>query len=272
MKPCAITDHAGTEAVILPEKGATVVSLKYHGHEYLYRDLENLLSDERPRCGIPFLFPVYGKDTLEWNGNAYCMGIHGFAHTSCWAIESHTEDTLVLTLQATADTLNQYPFPFHIKLVFSVASGTLSISQVYRNIGDTPMPFQYGFHPYFCTEESPYTILDMKAKKYIRHAAQSVQQPVSGEFAIPTPEERTPNGITFLSATPPATLRGAEGQRSVTLHFGADYQTLVLWARPEKPFLCLEPICGNVGDLNSRDYQVLVPGEVRSSVVTISVS
>ena len=56
-----ISDRCGTSATILPEKGATVVSLKKQGIEYLYRDDENLLSDERPRCGIPFLFPIFGR-------------------------------------------------------------------------------------------------------------------------------------------------------------------------------------------------------------------
>ena len=61
-----------TQAVILPEKGATVISLKKGDQEYIYYDKENLLSTERPRCGIPYVFPVFGRLTggkYLWNIN-----------------------------------------------------------------------------------------------------------------------------------------------------------------------------------------------------------
>ena len=56
-----LTDHTGARAEILPEKGATVISYRSRGQEVFYRDQENLDSPERPRCGVPFLFPVFGR-------------------------------------------------------------------------------------------------------------------------------------------------------------------------------------------------------------------
>ena len=49
MQEYIISDGFGTQAVILPEKGATVVSFRYKDREFLYRDQANLDSPERPR-------------------------------------------------------------------------------------------------------------------------------------------------------------------------------------------------------------------------------
>ena len=72
MNQIIISDGRGTQAVILPEKGATVISLTKNGREFLYCDEDNLRSAERPRCGIPFLFPIFGREVL-WQGENYSI-------------------------------------------------------------------------------------------------------------------------------------------------------------------------------------------------------
>ena len=42
MQEYSIQDRSGTQAVILPEKGATVISLRKDGKEFLYCDPENM--------------------------------------------------------------------------------------------------------------------------------------------------------------------------------------------------------------------------------------
>ena len=149
-----IDDDQGCTATIAPEKGATVVSLTRDGEEYLYRDEQNLRSSERPRCGIPFLFPIFGRlkeGRFSWKGREYPMEIHGFAHTSAWRAEQQRSDRLVLSLEHNAQTWSQYPFAFRMELTFQVREGSLIIHPSLRNQGREPMPFQYGFHPYFLT-------------------------------------------------------------------------------------------------------------------------
>ena len=143
MKEYIITDGCGTQAVILPEKGATVVSLQHKGTEFLYRDQANLDSPERPRCGIPFLFPMFGRltdQTYTWDGKPYKMDIHGFGHTSSWEVVESRDNSLTLVLKSNETTLSQYPFRFRVTLEFTLAAGMLTIGQTYENLGDTPMP------------------------------------------------------------------------------------------------------------------------------------
>ena len=128
MQEYVIFDGLGTRAVILPEKGATAVSFQYHGREFLYRDDDNLNSPERPRCGIPFLFPIFGRlkeGKYTWDGREYAMAIHGFGHTSAWQVEACREDALTLVLEANEETLSQYPFRFRVTLDFTVNDGNI---------------------------------------------------------------------------------------------------------------------------------------------------
>ena len=146
MKEYRICDGHGTTAVILPDKGATVISLQKNGKEYLYCDRENLLSPERPRCGIPFLFPIFGrlKDcTYVWDGKTYEMAIHGFGHTSVWKVAEHCDNHLSLVLDTDEITLAQYPFRFRTTLDFTLQNGTLTISQTYENLDTKPMPYNF---------------------------------------------------------------------------------------------------------------------------------
>ena len=138
MKEYQIKDTKGNIATILPEKGATVISFKSNGIEMFYSDLENINSTERPRCGIPFLFPVFGRTPED---SIYPLEIHGFGHTSIWTVFEEKEDELHLELRATEETRKVYPFEFCVKLIFSIKDGKLNIQQIYENLGETDMPF-----------------------------------------------------------------------------------------------------------------------------------
>ena len=120
-----IQDHTGASAVILPEKGATVISYCVGGQEFFYRDDANLASSERPRCGIPFLFPVFGR-TPE--GSPYPMQIHGFGHTSSWTVVESSESSLTLALLPNEDTRKGYPFQFRVQLTFSRAVSVAAVN------------------------------------------------------------------------------------------------------------------------------------------------
>lgn len=75
-----ISDGKGLRAVVNPGKGATVTCLSLDGEEFLYYNADNVNSAERPRCGIPFIFPSFGRladGSYTLGGNRYQMGIHG---------------------------------------------------------------------------------------------------------------------------------------------------------------------------------------------------
>ena len=257
-----IDDDQGCTATIAPEKGATVVSLTREGEEYLYRDEQNLRSSERPRCGIPFLFPIFGRlkeGRFSWKGREYPMEIHGFAHTSVWRAEQQCSDKLVLSLEHNAQTWSQYPFAFRMELTFQVREGSLIIHPSLRNQGQEPMPFQYGFHPYFLTPDPESVRVETHANFFMDGQSEQPRPFGQGQGGIVLAEGAGEAGGAFLGVEGPSVVD--LGDRKVTISQNGDYPTLILWTQAGKPFLCVEPICGTPNGLNTGDCRMLYPGE-----------
>ena len=271
MKKYEISDGCGIQAVILPEKGATVISLQKDGTEFLYCDAENLSSRERPRCGIPFLFPIFGRlkdGKYRWDGREYAMEIHGFGHTSSWQVVEHTPDTLRLELVANEATLAQYPFRFRTELCFRLCDGWLTIYQVYENRGEKPMPYNYGFHPYFLTKKLENLRVETTADSFFDFAVGGTPFGHSS-VSLRIPDGAPETGAAFMGVRGPTILHNdAEGKR-LTMEFDESFHTHVLWTQAGKLFLCVEPVNGTADGLNAGVYLTLQPGECRHAYVRL---
>lgn len=270
MKEYIICGSDGTRAVILPEKGATVVSFCYGGTEFLYRNEENLSSPERPRCGIPFLFPIFGRlkdGCYRWEGRVHHMDIHGFGHTSKWEVREHRVDTLVLSLDADEQTLSQYPFRFRVTLTFRVEDGALTVAQRYENLDTRPMPYNYGFHPYFLTEKPEHIRVETTADTFFDFAVGG--RPFGHDsICIAVPEGAPEAGAAFMGVKSPTVLRNTAEGRLLTMEFDGSFHTHVLWTQAGKPFLCVEPVNGTADGLNTGIYMKLEPGQRQEAAVT----
>lgn len=266
--------RGSTRAVILPEKGATVISLTKEGNEFLYCDRENLASPERPRCGIPFLFPIFGRlaqGKYAHDGREYAMEIHGFGHTSPWQVAGQTEDELTLVLTSDERTLAMYPFRFRAELRFQVEEGMLVIHQRFENLDDQKMPYSFGFHPYFLLEDLSHARVETTAGMRFDF---SVGKPVpfgQGSVSLAIPEGAPETGSAFMEAAGPTSLHiDAEGRR-ITMEHGTDFPQIILWTQTGKRFLCVEPINGTANGLNTGIHRTLLPGETAEAVLTIHI-
>lgn len=262
MREYQIKDQDGNIATILPEKGATVISFKSNGTEMFYQDMENINSSERPRCGIPFLFPVFGRTPED---SKYPMEIHGFGHTSIWTVLEQKEDELHLELRANEETRKVYPFEFCVELVFSIKDGKLNIHQIYENLGETDMPFSFGFHPYFVGNPTDFVtnvVAGMQINMQTGQPAPYDGQPVQISFPEGAPE----SGAFFMQAKDEVVLKAKEKQ--VHMQFDDNFNRLVFWAVYGKDFLCVEPINSSPNGLVTGDCYILAPGEKREANVT----
>ena len=272
MNKITISDGRSTQAVILPEKGATAISLTKNGREFFYCDEENLNSPERPRCGIPFLFPIFGRlqdGQYTYEGNTYSMEIHGFAHLSQWTVAEQGEDFLRLALEADERTLSMYPFRFRAELCFRVTDGCLSIVQRYENKDTKTMPYNFGFHPYFLVEDLDHVQVEATAEQYFDFAAGGARPFGHGAVSLSIPEGAPETGAVFMKATGPAVLHIPQEHRRVTLDFDENFPQIVLWTQANKRFLCVEPINGSANGLNTGVHGNLAPGEVKEATLRI---
>lgn len=264
MKEYRIWDENDNIAVILPDKGATVLSFYTKGTEVFYQDMDNIHSPERPRCGIPFLFPVFGRTPED---SIYPMDIHGFGHTSKWKVVSHSKAELCLELIANEETRKVYPFEFRVELIFTVNDGVLNIHQIYQNQDEKDMPFAFGFHPYFAGNPTKFSV-KVDAEMEMDMATGQPKPFDKRLVQIDFPEGAPESGAFFLQAKNSAILNREDG-RQVHMQFDGSFNRLVFWAVKGKEFLCVEPINSSPNGLVTGDCYMLAPGEKREADVSI---
>lgn len=272
MKKYIICGKNGLEAEILPEKGATVTALRKDGVNFLYQDEENLASSERPRCGIPFLFPTFGRmknETYQWEGQNYPMKIHGFAHTSPWSVENVSEDSLTLHLSSDQETFAMYPFQFRVELTFAFEAEAFTIRQLYENLGNTVMPYAYGFHPYFSVKTLEHAKVDIQADARLDLVNGQLLPFGRGTVTLKEPKSGSEVGAAFHGIKSPVLLQIPEEHRKITMFFSENYPQLVLWHPKNAPFLCVEPVHGTANGFNTGSYQILQPGGSRTAALAI---
>ncbi len=273
MNTITISDGRGTTAVIAPDKGATAISLTRNGREFLYCNEENLHSPERPRCGIPFLFPIFGRlqdGKYTYGGKTYAMEIHGFAHLSRWTVAERGRDFLRLTLESDEDTLAIYPFRFRTGLCFRVADGTLFIEQRYENRDEKTMPYNFGFHPYFLLHKLENAQVETTAEMYFDFTVGKPQPFGHGTVSVTLPEGAPETGAVFMKTQAPTVLHIPQEGRRITMEYDENFPQLVLWTQAGKEFLCVEPINGTANGLNTGVYLTLAPGDVKKTTLRIT--
>ncbi len=125
--------------------GAQMMSIKgQDGCEYLWQGDPAYWEDR-----APVLFPFIGRlqdKKYQVDGKGYSIGIHGFAAVSEFSVESHTFDTLVLSLRNSLVTLVQYPFDFTLEITYQLIGSTIEVQNRVINRDASVMYFALGGH------------------------------------------------------------------------------------------------------------------------------
>lgn len=234
---------------------------------YLPKDFD-LNKSSRIRGGLPLCFPTCGRltrdgiaDTYLYRGQRYQIGIHGFAHSLSFTVIKQAPAQVTLKLSATPETLAQYPFHFEVELTYQIEEGLLRCHQVYRNLGNEPMPYYAGFHPYFWIDPARYEKSQVKlsAKPIARYLYNSTLNDVIGQEAPPHLPE-------VLSAPHLNEQLLRLEEHAAELHFpdgyvlrlqargnGAEnlFPFLQLYHDEKEPFFCVESWMGHPNGLNT---------------------
>ncbi len=246
-------------------KGAELISLKREGREYMW-------SADPAYWGrtAPILFPFVGSlkgKQYRYQGKSYEMGQHGFARDMEFTPVSQTENTLVMRLCETAETMEKYPFRFLLELSYELREEELLVGWRVRNTGDKTLYFSIGGHPAFnCPMEgkgsqSNYMLRFMKDGKPL----QEIISAVIGDGGLVT-EETLEFGLEdgYLPVTPElfdtdtivledgqtdeVSLYDPEGKEYLRVDFHMPIVGIWTPIKKEAPFLCIEPWCGRCDD------------------------
>ncbi|HMJ16080.1 MAG TPA: galactose mutarotase [Polyangiaceae bacterium] len=262
-------DHS--RALIAPERGALVTSFSVGARELLYLDESTLIdATKNVRGGIPVLFPSPGKlknDAWTRAGHSGTMKQHGFARNLPWTVASTSDTAALVTLELTsnAETLEQFPWPFHATLRFELSGASLRITARIENTGATPMPFALGYHPYFAVHDKARARIATRATR----AYDNVQKrsvPFTG-FDFTSTEldlHLLDHGASSCA------LLLADGTR-LDVRGSPEFQRWIVWTLTGKDYVCLEPWTALGNALNTGEGLLEVePGKSRELWVEFS--
>lgn len=276
----------------ISEKGAELTSLRRLDFDYEFIWQADTLYWNRHS---PILFPIVGKvwdGHYRVDGKEYSLPQHGFARDMEFTVLCRQSDSVVLALQSTPQTLEKYPYPFRLEVVYTLVENNLETKWNVKNIGNAEMCFQIGAHPGFNLPDYDPTDFIHGYFRLLSNG-QPVQNLVVGDltqqgYRSDSASLISLDGDAFLPITPGLFARDAlvleeyqtdhvelydkYGTQLLSLEC-ADAPVWGLWSPPAKnaPFVCIEPwqgrcdVHGYCGDISGRDYiQKLEPGKTGS--------
>lgn len=274
--------------------GAELASLKREGREYIWRADPAYWGRHAPIL-FPFVGGLKGKQ-YRYQGKVYEMGQHGFARDMEFTPVSQTENTLVMQLCETAETMEKYPFRFLLELSYELKEEGLLVGWRVKNTDEKTLYFSIGGHPAFnCPMEgkgsqSDYMLRFMKEGRPLQEAISAVIDKGlvtkdTLEFGLEdgclpvTPDLFDTDTIILEGGqTDEISLCDPDGEEYVRVNF--DMPLVGIWTPIQKnaPFLCIEPWCGRCDDADfegelpeKRWGNALEPSEEFSASYTIFV-
>ena len=209
----------------------------------------------------PILFPIVGRlknDSYSINGKSYELPRHGFARNFDFKIENQTENSVIFSLESNAETLQQFPFEFELKMEYRLTENGLEITYLVSNKSNEVMPFSIGAHPAFVIDNAfdNYNLVFNQSEKMISHQLENEQ------FDGSVREIEAKNGkinLDYSLFEKDALVFKKLKSTNITLQKNNEFVLkmsfegfpyLGIWTKPNAPYLCIEPWCGLADNIN----------------------
>lgn len=260
---------------VTPEKGGMATSFTKNGEEYLWLRDKNFESTDRPRCGIPILFPNCGKPdggVHHFGGADYPIEVHGLADLVPWQVKTAADDAIELTLAPNGLTKFVYPFDFLLTMRYTLAGNTATLALTVANTGDKDLPFSVGFHPYFAASSLDNVSFAIDAATCSENA--KGEQPAAPETLTLTRKPGSADSIRLMTGVKsPMVMTDAGNGHKVTVAFDeADFGKGVLWQQDAESFVCMEPWNGWANSVNEEGrHETLAPGAQKTFTCSITI-
>lgn len=251
---------------VTPEKGGMATSFTKNGVEYLWLRDKNFESTDRPRCGVPILFPSCSKPdggVHIFDGVAYPIEVHGFADLVPWQIAKADDEAIELTLTPNGLTKFVYPFDFKLTMRYTLKGARAGLALTVENTGEKVLPYSVGFHPYFAASKIENVVFDITAATCSEDA--KGEQPAAPRQITLTKKPGSADSIRLLTGVQsPMRFTDTADGRTVTVDFDGHFGNGVLWQQDAEHFVCMEPWNGWANSVNEPGRrEELAPGERR---------
>lgn len=257
--------------VSVKAKGTEICSIKslQTEKEFMWQADPNIWSSH-----APVLFPAIGSfknDVCSIEGNEYAIPKHGFIrHNEDIVLSNTAETSLHFTLAHSEKTHAVYPYKFRFHILFELEGNKLIIKHKVENLDQKEIHFALGAHPAF---KCPLNEGEQYSDYYLEfeEAEHGKRTLLSSSGLISDRTELVLDNTKVLNLTPDlfnddalifkklkskkVSLKSRKSKQTLTVSY-SDFKYLGIWAKPNAPFVCIEPWLG-IADHENTDGDYL---------------
>ncbi|WP_055445732.1 aldose 1-epimerase family protein [Lacinutrix mariniflava] len=230
----------------------------------------------------PNLFPIIGilKDgTYIYNGKKYNMPKHGFVRgNEDIKLIKKTKNSLSFSLTYNDILLKIYPFKFEFIITYTLTDNTLDVRYTVKNLDNKSIYFSVGGHPAFkCplykdenytdynlvfeTEETSKTHLLNTQNGLVKNTTKSIFNTKNSIQLKPDLFNNDALIFKDLKSRKIALVSDKHGE-ILNMTF-KDFNYLGIWAKPNAPYVCIEPWLGIADSENTSQNLVEKEGIIK---------
>ena len=257
--------------VLIRHKGVELCSIKSlkTGKEYMWNANPDIWGSH-----APVLFPAIGSfknGVCTINGNTYKIPKHGFIrHNENLVIENQTDTKINFRLDYSNKTLAIYPYKFRFNIIFELVDNQIIITHKVTNLDDKAIYFHLGGHPGFkCpvndgedysdyylefekTETASTTLLSQNGL-----ISDDTQLILENTNVLPLHKNLFDNDALIFKnlKSRKVSLKSHKSNQVLSVSYNG-FPYLGIWAKPNAPFVCIEPWIG-IADHENTDGDFL---------------
>lgn len=242
---------------------SSIKSLKT-GKEYMWNANPNVWGSS-----APVLFPIIGalkNNECTINNSSYTIPKHGFIrHNKNLIVSRKSDDELEFQLEYSDQTLQIYPYKFRFNISFKLLNNKIVISHCVKNLDDKPIHFALGAHPAFkcpinTNEKYEDYYLEFENEENTSTTRLSdnglitdLKEPIikHSQLLPLTTDLFNKDALIFTDLkSKKVSLKSSKSNQILSVCYN-DFSYLGIWAKPNAPFVCIEPWIGVTDHENS---------------------
>ncbi len=240
------------------EMGAELTSLKSKktGIEYIWQGNTEIWYGQSP-----ILFPIVGRlldDKYRLNGKEYSMEKHGIVRKKPFTLVEQTNNTLTFVQSNDEASLKIYPYHFDLFVTFRLNDNGLEVSHKVVNKNDCVMYYSFGAHPAFNCKIGDYLEFENPQTSVMNEQIDENSLLLDNQVELLKNEKRITlekntfdNDALILSGYTDKVISLKSDEHNRVVRFNFDSPVLGIWAKPNAPYVCIEPWWG-INDNNDK--------------------
>lgn len=222
----------------------------------------------------PNLFPIIGSmknNSYTYNNKTYHMPKHGFVrHNDNFIVKDQSDSSITFSLTSNDELYKYYPFLFEFKITYTLLGNKLTINHTVTNRDRKALYFSLGGHPAFncpLSKDETYTdyYLDFEqpenSQSYLLNMDNGLltndMKPAfsDGNKIKLRPDLFNADALIFKDLKSRSVSLSHHTRGKVLTVNYSGFKQLGIWAKPNAPYVCIEPWLG-IADHEATDQKI----------------